>query len=173
MPSSATPSAANAITAPARLERDSRNSNVCIDRADPSNSAANSGNPAVTHAAAGSPRNSARNAGSTNSRSIRPDTRSNSTSPNDTIHLRGAVAPAAQQRGAERQRDRQQEQHEEGHEAAEHDVVGGECVQAVVVAQRDQDHETGADNRPDEAGDRVAAEHGRALVADHLPREAG
>jgi len=69
--SSAIPSAAIAITTPAKLDRDSRNSIVCIAFPEPPNSAANPGNPDATHAPEGSRRNSARNSGSTNNRSIK------------------------------------------------------------------------------------------------------
>lgn len=74
--SNAIPSAAIAITTPAKLERDSRNSIVCIAFPEPPNSPANPGNPAATHAPDGSRRNSARNSGSTNNRSINRPARS-------------------------------------------------------------------------------------------------
>ena len=74
--SNAIPSAAIAITTPAKLDRDSRNSIVCIAFPEPPNSPANPGNPATTHAPDGSRRNSARNSGSTNNRSINRPARS-------------------------------------------------------------------------------------------------
>ncbi|MGZ4168679.1 MAG: hypothetical protein ACXVFO_18520, partial [Solirubrobacteraceae bacterium] len=65
------PSTAAAITTPANDDRDSRNSNVSNPEPTPTpNSRANPGNPAATHAPAGSRRNSARNTGSTNNRSM-------------------------------------------------------------------------------------------------------
>ncbi|HTU97948.1 MAG TPA: hypothetical protein VMF14_19015 [Solirubrobacteraceae bacterium] len=65
------PSTAAAITTPANDDRDSRNSNVSIPDPNPTpNSRANPGNPAATHAPTGSRRNSPRNTGSTNNRSI-------------------------------------------------------------------------------------------------------
>ena len=66
------PSTAAAITTPANDDRDSRNSNVSNPRPPPTpNSDANPGNPADTHAPTGSRRNSPRNTGSTNNRSIK------------------------------------------------------------------------------------------------------
>jgi hypothetical protein len=66
------PSTAAAITTPANDDRDSRNSNVSIPDPTPTpNSRANPGNPAPTHAPTGSRRNSPRNTGSTNNRSIK------------------------------------------------------------------------------------------------------
>ena len=65
------PSTAAAITTPAKLDRDSRNSNVSKPPPPPPNSPANPGNPNATHTPTGSRRNSARNTGSTNNRSIK------------------------------------------------------------------------------------------------------
>ena len=97
--SNAIPSAAIAITPPAKLDRDSRNSIVCIAFPEPPNSAADPGNPDATHAPDGSRRNSARNSGSANNRSINRPARSSWVSLDDTVHLAGAVSGRAAKAG--------------------------------------------------------------------------
>ena len=134
--SNAIPSAAIAITTPAKLDRDSRNSIVCIAFPEPPNSAANPGNPDATHAPDGSRRNSARNSGSTNNRSINRPARSSWVSLDDTVHLAGAVAGALQKRGSERDRDREQQHHEEQDEAPDHHALRDYLDQDVMVMHR-------------------------------------
>src|SRR6516165_9775721 len=158
------PSTATAITTPARLERDSRAARGSIDADDAARSSARSGSPAATQAAAGSRRNSARNAGSIRRRSISSRVLGSSRSAEDTVHLRGAEARAAEEWQAQGERDRHEQQDEEPSESRHDEVVGSERGQAVVVAQREHDNEPGSDQRPHQSGDRVAPEQRRALT---------
>src|SRR3954453_15711856 len=114
------PSMAAAIITPARLERDSRRSNVCIAPPAASDiSSASSSSPASRQATAGLRRKRARNAGSTSRRSIRWAAMSALVADTGASGGRLDAARAVEQRLADDQHHGEEERHPE---RGEHDV---------------------------------------------------
>src|SRR4051794_26356268 len=169
-----------AIITPARLDLDSRTSSVIIALPAPSAiSSASWSRPASRHAADGFLRKRARKAGSVSSRSMSLAATSVS-----LLVVRSVIDRPWSPRlsGASLHYERLAKRHEDRNEkhqpdAPQHDVddgLGRQVDHDLLVAQRHADREQRADDRPADAGDRVAPQRhavGLALVARHAPLE--
>src|SRR5215211_6010022 len=165
-----TPSMAAAIITPARLDFDSRWSSVIIALPAPiAISSASSSSPALRQAAAGSRRNSVRNAGSPSRRSISWAAMSASELATSVSSHPLPERPDEHDQHRDEAHDPERDQHGPDH------VVGGEVVHDRLVAQRHPDREEPRQQRPPEAEDRVAEQHGGVAgvvaLAGELARE--